>query len=48
LAAVADLLSNGALKPHISATFSFAELPQAHTQLESGRTVGKVVVIVEP
>ena len=48
LAAVADLLSTGALKPHISATFSFAELPQAHMQLESGRTVGKVVVIVEP
>ena len=44
LAAVADLLGGGALKPHISATYSFAELPQAHTQLESGRTVGKVVV----
>jgi NADPH:quinone reductase-like Zn-dependent oxidoreductase len=48
LAAVADLLSTGALKPYISATFSFAELPQAHMQLETGRTVGKVVVIVEP
>ena len=44
LAAVADLLGSGALKPHISATYSFVELPQAHTQLESGRTVGKVVV----
>ncbi len=44
LAALADLLSSGTLTPHISATYSFAEMPQAHTQLESGRTVGKVVV----
>ena len=44
LAAVADLLGSGAIKPHISADYSFANLPEAHTQLESGRTVGKVVV----
>ena len=44
LAAVANLLGSGALNPHISASYSFAELPQAHTQLEGGRTVGKVAV----
>ena len=44
ISALADLLGSGAVKPHISATYSFAEIPQAHTQLESGRTVGKVVV----
>ena len=44
ISALADLLGSGALKPHISATYSFAEIPQAHTQLETGRTVGKVVV----
>ena len=44
LAVVADLLGSGTLKPHISATYPFAELHRAHTQVESGRTVGKVVV----
>lgn len=44
ISALADLLGIGAIKPHISATYSFEEVPQTHTQLESGRTVGKVVV----
>lgn len=44
LAALADLLGQGTLKPHISATYSFTQIAQAHTQLETGRTVGKVVV----
>ena len=44
LTALADLLGKGVLKPHISATYSFSEMAQAHTQVESGRTVGKVVV----
>ncbi len=38
------LLEQGILKPHVSKTFSFDEMAQAHQQLESGRTVGKVVV----
>ena len=46
LAALADLLGRGILKPHLSATYAFAEMAQAHTQLESGRTVGKVVVVL--
>jgi len=41
-----DMLEEGKLKPHVSKTFSFAEMAQAHEQLESGRTVGKVVVTV--
>ena len=44
VSALADLLGSGVLQPHISATYSFAEIPQAHTQLETGRTFGKVVV----
>ncbi len=44
IAALADLLGSGAIKPHISATYSFTQVPQAHTQIETGRTVGKVVV----
>ncbi len=40
LAALADLLGKGTLKPHISATYTFGETARAHTQVESGRTVG--------
>lgn len=43
---LSGLLENGSLKPHISHTFSFEQMGEAHTQLESGRTVGKVVVTV--
>ncbi len=46
LAALAGLLGKGELKPHISATYEFGETAQAHTHLESGRTVGKVVVVL--
>ena len=41
-----DLLETGVLKPHVSKTFPFAELAKAHEQIESGRTVGKVIVTV--
>ncbi|MEK6153998.1 NADP-dependent oxidoreductase [Flavobacteriaceae bacterium 3-367] len=40
------LLESGHLKPHISASFAFDDMAKAHEQLESGRTVGKVVVTV--
>jgi len=38
------MLENGTLKPHLSKTFPFAEMAEAHREVESGRTVGKVVV----
>ena len=41
---LAGLLSDGTMRVHISATYPFAEMGKAHTQLETGRTVGKVVV----
>lgn len=41
-----DLLETSALKPHVSQVFAFEDLATAHTQIESGRTVGKVVVKV--
>lgn len=40
------LLETGVLRPHVSKTFPFAELGKAHAQIESGRTVGKVIVTV--
>ncbi|REA57140.1 NADP-dependent oxidoreductase [Dyadobacter luteus] len=40
------LLENGTIKSHVSDTFPFEEIGAAHTQVESGRTVGKVVVVL--
>lgn len=41
---VADLMERGIIKSHVSQTFLFDEMEQAHLQLETGRTVGKIVV----
>ncbi|NWJ50187.1 MAG: NADP-dependent oxidoreductase [Bacteroidetes bacterium] len=41
---LAEWLSEGKLKATISKTFSFDDLPQAHTLIETGRTRGKIVV----
>lgn len=41
---IAALLEKGILKAHVSKTFPFAEMAEAHRQVESGRTVGKVIV----
>ena len=40
---MATLLENGKVKAHIT-TPPFTEMAQAHLELESGRTVGKMVV----
>jgi NADPH:quinone reductase-like Zn-dependent oxidoreductase len=39
-----DLLADGTIKPHVSKTFPFSEMGNAHMALETGRTVGKMVV----
>ena len=41
---IADLLEKGIIKSHISATYLFKDMDKAHLQVETGRTVGKVVV----
>lgn len=41
---LALLLEKGIIKAHVSNTYPFAEMAHAHLQVESGRTVGKVVV----
>ncbi|NNF34031.1 MAG: NADP-dependent oxidoreductase, partial [Saprospiraceae bacterium] len=43
---IAQFLNEGSVKPHISKTFAFSEMSEAHKHLESGRTVGKVIVEV--
>jgi NADPH:quinone reductase-like Zn-dependent oxidoreductase len=42
--AIADLMRNGIIKSHVSNSFSFDEMDKAHLQLETSKTVGKVVV----
>ncbi|TRW22030.1 NADP-dependent oxidoreductase [Flavobacterium zepuense] len=42
--AIANLLKQGIIKPHVSKTFDFNDMRAAHLQIESGRTVGKIVV----
>ena len=46
LEAIAALLANGTLKAHVSKVFPFNEMAAAHIQVETGRTVGKIVVQV--
>lgn len=41
---IAGLLEKGSLKSHISETYTFDQMAAAHHQIESGRTVGKIVV----
>ena len=43
---IADLLEKGLIRPHVSQTFSFDQMREAHLAVESGRTVGKVVVVI--
>lgn len=44
ITAIADLLSKGFLKPNIYKVFPFNEIGKAHTEVETNRVVGKVVV----
>lgn len=42
--ALAAMLETSKLKAHVSATFPFDEMADAHQQIESGHTAGKVIV----
>ena len=41
---LATLLEKGIIRSHVSKRFSFDEIKEAHLQIESGRTKGKIVV----
>jgi len=41
---IAGLLAVGTVRSHVSAVFPFEEMAAAHQQIETGRTVGKVVL----
>lgn len=42
---LADLLAKGVIRSHVSATFSLDQIQEAHRQLDTGRTRGKIIVI---
>jgi NADPH:quinone reductase-like Zn-dependent oxidoreductase len=44
--AIAELAEEGRLRAHIDATFPLAEAAKAHTHGETGRTTGKLVLLV--
>jgi NADPH:quinone reductase len=46
LSGIARLVDAGRLKPHVSARLPLDRLSDAHRQVESGHTIGKVVVTV--
>jgi NADPH2:quinone reductase len=46
LSGIARLVDAGLLRPHVSLRVPLEELAAAHRQVESGRTIGKVAVVV--
>lgn len=46
LAGVAQLVDSGLLHPHVSQRLPLEQIAAAHRQVESGRTIGKVVITV--
>ncbi|WP_230038753.1 zinc-binding dehydrogenase [Chryseobacterium sp. Bi04] len=46
LRAIADLMSKNIIRPHIAKLYPFTEMSEAHTQVETRRTAGKVVLTV--
>ena len=43
---LAELLKSGAVKSYVSATYPFHDLAKAHGAIETGKTLGKIVVSV--
>ncbi|MCG6914985.1 NADP-dependent oxidoreductase [bacterium BMS3Abin03] len=43
---IARLLEEGKIHSHVSEKFKFEDLPKAHQQIETGKTLGKIVVVV--
>jgi NADPH:quinone reductase-like Zn-dependent oxidoreductase len=43
---IASLLQEQILIPHISKSYTLPDIAAAHCQIESGRTIGKIVISV--
>ena len=46
LASLARLVDHGLLRPHVSARLPLADLAEAHRRIETGRTIGKMAILV--
>lgn len=46
LTSIAELVDGGLLRPHVSARFPLDRLADAHRQIETGRTIGKIAVTI--
>jgi NADPH2:quinone reductase len=46
LSSIANLVDRALLRPHVSALFPLDRLAEAHRQIETGHTIGKVAVAV--
>jgi len=44
LSELAQLVDDGKIKPHVSATFPLREIQQAHAMIEARHTRGKIVL----
>lgn len=44
---LADLLDKGVVKSYISHRYQFSQMAEAHTQIATGQTTGKIVVAIE-
>ncbi|WP_327372205.1 NADP-dependent oxidoreductase [Streptomyces sp. NBC_01217] len=47
MTAIADLVESGALRAHVEAVFPLADAAKAHALGETGRTTGKIVLVVD-
>ena len=45
---IANLVDAGLLRPHVSLRLPLEKIADGHRQVESGHTIGKVVVLVDP
>lgn len=43
---LAELMAKGIIRSHVSQKFSFDQMKQAHEQIETGKTKGKLVVVL--
>jgi NADPH:quinone reductase len=48
LTSIARLVDRGLVRPHVSASYPLERLADAHRQIETGRTIGKLSVVVRP
>jgi NADPH:quinone reductase-like Zn-dependent oxidoreductase len=43
---ISDMLWKGVLKSHVSQRFNFDDIKSAHKQIETGKTRGKIVILL--